>query len=62
MAVAWGVKEELDPKNAATVKQYIEGLVGSNITLETGQEVAILKGDVKERKDKAMLIFRYQLV
>lgn len=62
LALAWGVKELVDLDRVNEVKGYITSLVGSNVELEPGLEVTIFKGDVKERKDKAMLIYRYQLV
>jgi len=56
------VKELVEPSQAAAVKQYMANAAGTNITLDSGEVAAVLKGDVKEKKDEAILIYRYQLV
>lgn len=61
LAHAWGVKEMVDPSNAADVKKYMESAAGSDITLESGKVATLLKGDVKEKENEAILIYRYQL-
>ncbi|QEK13444.1 hypothetical protein FQB35_14890 [Crassaminicella thermophila] len=62
MALSWGVKENVDPKYADIVKEYIADMEGSNVKLDSEKTVAILKAGLKERKGKYILIFRYQLV
>ena len=62
LAHAWGVKEMVDPSQAAEVKKYMESATGSNITLDSGKVATLLKGDVKEKENEAILIFRYQLI
>lgn len=61
LANAWGVKEEVEAKNSEEVRKTFKEIEGKNITLDTGEEVEILKGDVRERKGKYTLIFRYKL-
>ncbi len=62
LAHAWGVKEMVDPSQAAEIKKYMESTAGSNITLEDNRVATLLKGDVKEKETEALLIYRYQLV
>ena len=62
LAHAWGVKEMVEPSQASKVKQYIIEVSGTNITLDSGQIVTILKGDIKEKNDEAILLYRYQLI
>lgn len=62
LAAAWGVKEEVEPSNASEVREYIKSMEGSVIDLETGDKALLIKGDIKERNDSAMLIYRYQLM
>ncbi len=52
----------VEPSQAAAVKQYITDISGTNITLDSGQTVTILKGDIKEKNDEAILLYRYQLI
>ncbi|WP_207707317.1 hypothetical protein [Crassaminicella thermophila] len=56
------MKENVDPKYADIVKEYIADMEGSNVKLDSEKTVAILKAGLKERKGKYILIFRYQLV
>lgn len=62
LASAWGVKEVVEPAYAEAVKQYITSISGSNIEIEPGKFVTLLKGDVKEQKGDFILIYRYQLI
>lgn len=62
LAHAWGVKEIVDPEHIDDVKSYLNSHTGSNLTLDDGKVVTLLKGDVKEKGDEAILIFRYQLI
>ncbi|KNF07540.1 hypothetical protein CLPU_15c00340 [Gottschalkia purinilytica] len=62
MALAWGVKEEVEPQYASAVSEHIEKIQGTEIELESGEKAKILKGGVKERNGQATLIYRYQLV
>ncbi|WP_170834701.1 hypothetical protein [Natronincola peptidivorans] len=52
----------VDPKQSESIRAYIKSVEGSEITLDSGEKVTILKGDVKEKKEDAILIYRYQLV
>ncbi len=56
------MKENVDTSKVEEVKKYIEDITGTNITLSSGQKVTILKGAVKEKKDEAILIYRYEVV
>ncbi|SCY38451.1 hypothetical protein SAMN03080606_01416 [Alkaliphilus peptidifermentans DSM 18978] len=62
LAVAWGVKEMVEPSQADAVREYIKSMEGSKVQLDTGETATLLKGDVKEKNDKATLIYRYQLM
>lgn len=62
LAHAWGVKEIVDPERIDAVKSYLNTNIGSNLTLDDGRVVTLLKGDIKEKGDEAILIFRYQLI
>jgi hypothetical protein len=61
LAGAWGVMKEVDPEQVEGLKEYIEALEGTRVVLDDGKAAEILKADIKERKGKATLIFRYQL-
>ncbi|MHB1393229.1 MAG: hypothetical protein ACYCYE_09160 [Clostridia bacterium] len=52
----------VDPSQAAAIKKYMESTAGSNITLTDDKVATLLKGDVKEKENEAILIFRYQLI
>lgn len=62
LAPAWGVKEMVDPNQAGEIRDYLKSMEGSKLTLSSGTAVTVLKGDVKEKNDEAILIFRYQIV
>lgn len=40
----------------------MEDAAGTNITLDSGEVATLLKGDVKEKGNEAVLIYRYQLI
>lgn len=61
LASAWGVKEDVNPEGSEEVRKTFKELEGKTIELDTGEMVEVLKGDVKERKGKYTLIFRYKL-
>lgn len=56
------MKETVDPKQIDAVKSFLNENAGSNITLADGKTVTLLKGDIKEKGNEALLIYRYQLV
>ncbi|MGI6485675.1 MAG: hypothetical protein GX759_02405 [Thermoanaerobacterales bacterium] len=55
------MKEIIDLDNVIKVKEEIEKLEGTNISLDSGENVVILKAGVKKLKDKGVLIYRYQI-
>lgn len=59
---AYAIKEDIELSEIEKLKEYIEKISGSDIELETGDKVKILKADIKERKGEAFLIFRYQVI
>jgi len=59
MATAWGVKETVDASNAELVQEYVRSISGTDITLDDGTVVSFLKGDVKIKPEKSILIYRY---
>ncbi len=62
LAGAWGVIKEINPKQVEGLKEYIKAAENSQIAVNGGKTAKILKADIKERKGKNMLIFRYQLL
>jgi len=56
------VKEMVNPSQAVEIKKYMENAAGSNITLNDQKVATLLKGDVKEKENEAILIYRYQLI
>ncbi|WP_176758899.1 hypothetical protein [Alkaliphilus peptidifermentans] len=52
----------VEPSQADAVREYIKSMEGSKVQLDTGETATLLKGDVKEKNDKATLIYRYQLM
>ena len=62
IALAWGVKEEIDMDHFDEVKSYMESVKELNVPFE-GLEVKvnILKAGVREKNGKGTLIYRYQL-
>lgn len=47
---------------ADEIRGIFKSIEGKDIKLDSGETVTILKGDVKERKEVATLIFRYKLI
>jgi hypothetical protein len=62
MSYAVGVREDMNAKDSQIVMDYINENVGKIINLSSGESVDFLKGDVKIKDDKAVLIYRYQLI
>ena len=61
LAVAWGVKEQIEVADADEVQKFMEETAGSVVELGNGEKVDFIKGGVKVKGDKALLIYRYQL-
>lgn len=61
LASPWGVRIDLGDSYPEELKEYVDKLGGSDISLEGGETVSILKADIKERKGDFTLIFRYKL-
>lgn len=61
MSLPWGVKEPVNPENAQEVIDYVSTLKDLCITLPSKNEVKILAADVKERKEKYLLLLRYEI-
>ncbi len=61
MSLPWGVKDFIEPNEAEGFTTFVETLVNTSITLPSGYVADILKGDVKEKKGKYLLIMRYIL-
>ena len=60
LSLAFGVKSELSQDEVEEVKNYVTDLKDEEFLLNDKIKVQFIKGDVKERKDKALLIFRYK--
>jgi len=58
--VAFAVSAEIPQDEVEEVRSGIVELSGNEILISEKVRVNIIKGDIKERKGKAMLIFRYQ--
>jgi len=61
MSLPWGVKDFIEPSEAEGFSEYVESIVNTSILLPSGEVADILKGDVKEKKGKYLLIMRYEL-
>lgn len=61
MSLPWGVKEFVALEVSEDYGTFVQGLVETEITLPSGNIAGIIKADVKTKKDKALLIMRYQL-
>ena len=59
---AYAIKEEVALDEIDDVKSYIHQVLDADMELESGYKVKILKGDIRERKGEAFLIFRYQVL
>ena len=51
---------ELSQDEAKEVGDYVQQISGNEILIDNRVRVEIVKGDVKERKDKATMIMRYR--
>jgi hypothetical protein len=60
LAQEFGVKAELAQDEVEDVKKGIVELAEQVLLINDGIQVFFIKGDVKERKDKATLIYRYK--
>ena len=60
MGVAYALKVELSQDEAKEVGDYVQQISGNEILIDNRVRVEIVKGDVKERKDKATMIMRYR--
>ena len=60
MGVAYALKVELSQDEAKKVGTYLQQISGNGILIDDRVRVEIVKGDVKERKDKATMIMRYR--
>ena len=58
----WGIKESVSKGKIKDIKDFFLHKTNSMLKLSNGDEVKILKGDVKEKEDEGILIFRYQLM
>lgn len=61
MSLPWGVKEAVDPANADAVKTFVTSLSEQSFSMPSGNEIKVLKADVKERKGAYLMIMRYQI-
>lgn len=60
LSVAFAVKAELSQDEVEEVKNCVGNLKDEELLLNDKVKVTFIKGDVKERKDVALLIFRYK--
>lgn len=60
LGVAYALKAQLSLDEVAEVSSYMKSVSGSTIIIGDNVKVEIVKGDVKERNDKATLIMRYK--
>ena len=58
--MAYALKVQLSQDEAEEVGSYIGKINGSEILIDDRVRVEIVKGDVKERNDKATMIMRYR--
>lgn len=61
MSLPWGVKDFIEPEHAEEFTAYVLSIVNKSLELPSGNIADILKGDVKEKKGKFLLIMRYEL-
>jgi len=61
MSLPWGVKDFIEPEHAQAFTDYITSIVNTSLELPSGHVADIIKGDVKEKKGKFLLIMRYEL-
>jgi len=62
LKLPWGAKADVDPKFADQVIEYFDAIEGNVISIDSNRKVKMIRGGVKERKEKFTLIFRYQLI
>jgi len=60
LSIAFAVKSELSLDEVEEVRNYVQDLKEVEFLLNDKVKVQFIKGDVKERKNKALLIFRYK--
>ena len=60
LSVAFAVKAELSQDEVEEVKNYVSDLKEELLLINDKVKATFIKGDVKERKDIALLIFRYK--
>lgn len=58
--MAYALKVQLSLDEAGEVGSYVSKINGSEILIDNRVRVEIVKGDVKERNDKATMIMRYR--
>lgn len=58
--MAYALKVQLSQDEAGEVGRYISSINGTEILIDNRVRVEIVKGDVKERNDKATMIMRYR--
>ena len=61
MSLPWGVKEFVELEQSEAYSEFVSTLVETSMNLPSGNVANILKADVKTKKDKSLLIMRYQL-
>ena len=62
IAIAWGVKEEVDMDHIDEVKSFMESVENVTVPFEGSDvKVNILKSGIREKDGKGTLIYRYQL-
>lgn len=61
MSLPWGVNQSVNPEKATEVTEFVSSLKDQSITLPSDNIVTIIKADVKDRKGKYLLIFRYEI-
>lgn len=58
--MAFAVSAEIPQDEVEEVRSCMQELSGGELLISEKIRVNIIKGDIKERKGRAMLIFRYQ--
>jgi hypothetical protein len=62
LGYAVGVKEVVDLSEVDIITAFMNSNAGTLIDLQDGRSARVIKGDVKIRNGKAVLIYRYQLI
>ena len=60
LGAAYALKAELSLDEADEIKTYVQKISGSEILIDNKVRVEIVKGDVKIKKDSALMIVRYK--